>query len=287
MAERKDRKVSSEPETIPFCDLPPEILRFLEEQVRERKRVDAFLRRFAPGTLCGDLNLIRYGMADEKEQALSRLVEAYRRRWRMQDPEVVDALREKAGIDGVSPTVILRTALQTSIFLALGDDETGTTVRFGRTDWVVDGDGHKALVVPMSLFPDEYQRWIEDRVLHYANDWMVDGLRRRFRVLNAHSDGTSRPWDTVHSLDQIPDLDRDVSGNVPQIIERTVELNELLNDLWALATDAERETIELLGEGYQSAEIAEIRGTSQATVRVQKMSIREKARKVGLDLNSS
>lgn len=218
---------------------------------------------FGPGTLSGDLYLVR---TKGDSAALERL--AHRLRWAPRDPRAREAMRARVAEMGREQAHL--TTFGPALLLAVARMQEPQRMRFGR-DYLVTDNGQPVMMVPMHLPMPWFWRWLRKETINAIE---ADLLCLPYP---ADPDACDLPADGV-DLSLLAADELDPEGAL-LLAEVTAERERMLALLAERCTPAERRLLAALQDGGPSlAEAARALGTSSATARVQYSNIRRKAR---------
>lgn len=228
-----------------------------------------------PGGLWGDLVLARLG----DEGALDRL--AHRITWRLHGTDneqrmMRSELRRRAESTGRGRDEVKHTALMTGLALALAERERQQTHRFGR-QWVVESaeNPRRALFVPSDARPRWYWRWLCDEAVKAARADLLgrpyprpemprDVYDRTVRVVNDVTEKTEYhpvPPATLNREGALepsaPDMMVSTDSDLLAALAGSSATDPRLLALLArVRSPRERQSLALLAQGYDVAEIA-------------------------------
>lgn len=221
---------------------------------------------FGPGTLSGDLYLVR---TKGDSAALERL--ARRLRWAPRDPRAQEAMRARIAEMGRERAHLV--TFGPALLLAVARMQEPQRMRFGR-DYLVGDDDQPVMMEPMHLPIPWFWRWLRKETINAIEADLLLCL-----PYPADPDACDSPADGI----DLSLLAADEPGPEEALLlaEVTAERERMLAHLAERCTPAERRLLTALANGAPSlAEAARALGISPATARVQYSNIRRKAREL-------
>ena len=254
------------------------IEKYVQSQTRElwQKSLDYFFR---PGTLHGDLMIVRYG--DPRKQgreqdiarpaALERLFQ--RLHWRPFNELAKEALKRRMRENGQREYF---NTFASALCAALAKDDTPQYIRLGK-DWLTDERGRKVKIAPTQLPWQIYWRWLRKETINEMEQDLLGELPDPQVVAFGDRDEEEDSGDVVVDWETLraPDPDPE-EALLEQELER--EHQEQLARILAICSPRERELLEYALESPTLADAAVKMGISHSTARAMVDRIRKKVK---------